>query len=191
VAKHQYRSARGVAEDRNRFQAPHSRSASVIQFQSSASAQPTSPYICAFNRSAPLVPDQPPAGVKMGELSKMDSNSLIAAALAPPAPPVPSTLFKNYRKQVNDSYGSEPVPRGRDKMQQVSPNFIFSSLQGSRTSSNYVHRATPQADWAKDADSHQALGHEPSATKTSCLSRSVDVRKKRKKSCSVRDRQHV
>jgi hypothetical protein len=64
----------------------------------------------------------------MGELSKMDSNSLIAAALAPPAPPVPSTLFKNYRKQVNNDYGSETVLHGRDEMQQVIWNFIFSSL---------------------------------------------------------------
>jgi hypothetical protein len=128
VAKHQYRSECGVGEDRNSFQAPHSRSASIIQFQPSASAQQISPYICAFNRSALLVPDQLPAGVKMGELSKMDSNSLIAAALAPPAPPAPSTLFKNYRKQVNNDYGSETVLHGRDEMQQVIWNFIFSSL---------------------------------------------------------------
>jgi hypothetical protein len=137
VAQHQYWPECGVGEDRNTFQvlhnplkyfpssAIHSRSASVNHFRPRASAQQISPYIRAFNRSAPLVPDQLPAGAKMGEMSKMDSNSLIAAALAPP---VPSALFKNYRKQVKNSYGSELVPHDRDEMQQVNWNFIFSSL---------------------------------------------------------------
>ncbi len=132
AAKHQYWSAHGVNKDG--FQAApdisqhfssstiHVHTACMNRSVPRASEQQISPSTQPFNASLFHQPAQSAAAVaevKMVGLSKMDSSSLIAAALAPFAD------FSGLGKQVSSQASSKLVPCTPTPGQKVSPTSVI------------------------------------------------------------------
>ena len=125
VAKHQYWSEHGVNSDN--FPAAQDMPQRISSHVTHSQTNPTSPSqpraserqvsTCihppnSFDIHHP--PAQSSLEAKMVELSKMDSKSLMAAALAP------ATDFPNYRQQPNNGSSSRLVPGPNKQVEKVS-----------------------------------------------------------------------
>jgi len=135
VAKHKDWSEHGMSEHRDHnerlaAQAIHSSSA-AIHYRSQPTTHPqprysepqNSSYFRLFDSGLPRYhrPAQLQTAAKMVEHAKMDSKSLIAAALAP----VPG--FPNLKQTSDDGRRSKTPANTDDPKQKVSPNVVVKS----------------------------------------------------------------